>query len=109
MAVIISLKCTNKTRSIPELATIIKGAMGSEVVCDKKMLNDKALLLCFEEYYFRCKNYVTVTVMITESEDCQEAVVVGSGGGSGLANISLGANSSFARKVAKRLIELEFK
>ena len=109
MAEIINLKCTNKTRSLPELAVMIKGAMDSEVVCDKKMLNDKALLLCFEEYYFRCQNYVTVTVMITESEECQEAVVVGSGGGNGLMNISWGANGSFAKKVAKRLVEIGFK
>ena len=64
--------------------------------------------VCFEEFYFRCSSYVALSVMLTESEDCQEAVVAGFGGGDGLSNISWGANKSFASKAVKTLSKLGF-
>ena len=46
--------------------------------------------------------------MLIESEEYQEAVVAGFGGGEGLANISWGANKSFARKAEKTLSKYGF-
>ena len=38
----------------------------------------------------------------------QQATIIGTGGGEGLMNISLGANQDFARRVAKVLAKLGF-
>ena len=46
--------------------------------------------------------------MLIESEEYQEAVVAGFGGGEGLANISWGTNKSFACKVEKTLSKYGF-
>ena len=102
------LKCTRKINTIDRICEVIKEDLAAELVCEEKMLNDSVALLCFEEFYFRCKGYVALTVMITESDTYQEAVIAGMGGGDGLANISWGANSSFANKAEKSLIKLGF-
>ena len=108
MAEVKKLRCTEKTKSLEELSKLLKADLYSEVVCEEKMLNDRVVLLCFEQFYFRCSSYVALSVMLTESEECQEVVVVGFGGGDGLANISWGANKSFANKVVKILSKLDF-
>ena len=51
---------------------------------------------------------VALSVMLIESEEYQEAVVAGFGGGEGLANISWGANKSFACKAEKTLSKYGF-
>ena len=108
MAEVKKLRCTEKNKPLGEICKELKEDLCSEVVCEEKMLNDRAVLLCFEQFYFRCSSYVSLSVMLTESEVCQEAVVAGFGGGDGLANISWGANKSFASKAVKTLSKLGF-
>ena len=48
------------------------------------------------------------TVQIIDSGEVQQATIIGTGGGEGLMNISLGANQDFARRVAKVLAKLGF-
>lgn len=109
MAEVRKLRCNRKINTLGGISKILKNDLGAEVVCEEKLLNDSVLLLCFEEYYFRCSNYVALSVMITESDMYQEAVVAGMGGGDGLANISWGANKSFADRAKNILVRLGFK
>ena len=81
------LKCSLKTKTLMKLAEDLKAELGAEVACDEKLLNNKAVLLCLEQYYFRCNNYVALSVMMVENDDCQEVVLAGFAGGDGL-NIS---------------------
>ena len=108
MAEVRKLRCIPRTRSLGEIAGIIKANIGSENVCETPMLGGKAVLLCFEQYYFRCSNYVSLSIMLTENEECQEAVVVGFGGGGGLFNVSLGANKSIAANAVNCLAQIGF-
>lgn len=48
-------------------------------------------------------------MQIIDSGEVQQATIIGTGGGEGLMNISLGANQDFARRVAKVLAKLGFK
>ena len=108
MAEVRKLICTQKNRSLGEIVGVIKAGLSSEFVCEAKMLNGNAVLLCFEQFYFRCSNYVSLSIMLTENEECQEAVVAGFGGGDGLLNMSYGANKSFASKAVKCLCRVGF-
>ncbi len=63
-----------------------------------------AVLLCFEKYYFRNNSYAGLTIMLTEEQENQTADIIGFGGGNGLFNFSLGANSNFA-DTAKSILE----
>ena len=57
---------------------------------------NQAVLLSCEKYYFRNGSYASLNVLFTEFDGVQTADIVGSGGGEGLFNISLFANSDFA-------------
>ena len=107
MATIKNLTCTKKMRTLTELTEELKEALCSEVVCEEKLLNEQGVWLCFEQYYFRCGGYVALSVILTESDERQDARIAGFDG-SGLANISWGANQSFARKAVKVLAAFGF-
>ena len=64
--------------------------------------------ICFEEFSFRSGSYVSLSVMLVENEENQEAIVSGFGGGGGLLNISFGANKSIANRAVKILNEFDF-
>ena len=61
-----------------------------------------------ERYYMRNGSMAVSTVQIIDSGEVQQATIIGTGGGEGLMNISLGANQDFARRVAKVLAKLGF-
>ena len=65
-------------------------------------------LLVFERYYFRNGDYASVTIQLTSHNGWQRATIVGAGGGSGLLNISRGANEAIAASAFKRLEEIGF-
>ena len=67
-----------------------------------------AILICFEEYYYRVESAVSLTVMLTQEENSQDAFIIGFGGGHGLLNVSWGANESIAKKAYNALTELGF-
>lgn len=68
----------------------------------------KVLLLILERYYMRNGSMAVSTVQIIDSGEVQQATIIGTGGGEGPMNISLGANQDFARRVAKVLAKLGF-
>ena len=68
----------------------------------------KVLLLILERYYMRNGSMAVSTVQIIDSGEVQQATIIGTGGGEGFMNISLGANQDFARRVAKVLAKLGF-
>ena len=68
-----------------------------------------AMMLNFEKYYFRNGSYAALSVMLTDLGVVQTADIVGSGGGEGIFNISLGANSEFAQDAAAILWKIGFR
>ena len=68
----------------------------------------KVLLLILERYYMRNGSMAVSTVQIIDSGEVQQATIIGTGGGEGLMNISLGATQDFARRVAQVLAKLGF-
>ena len=109
MAAIRKLKCVYKTNTISRIGQKLEEAIGAELACSERMMNNNAILLCFEDFYYRNKGYTALTIAITENERMQEAVVVGFGGGDGMLNISWGANGDFAQRGVEALVELGFK
>ena len=56
----------------------------------------------------RVESAVSLSVMLTQEENSQDAFIIGFGGGHGLLNISWGANESIAKKAYNALAELGF-
>lgn len=108
MAEIIKMCCYTKSESLSELADKIINNLSSEIVCNERKMNDSVILLCFETYYFRCSSYVGLSILLTEETSAYSALIVGFSGGSGLLNISMGANKSIARKASAALKECGF-
>lgn len=83
-------------KDLPDMAELIgirsRGAPGNQ-----------AILLSCEKFFFRNGSYASLNVMLTEFDGVQTADIVGSGGGEGLFNISLFANSDFATGAEKVL------
>lgn len=68
----------------------------------------KVLLLVLEKFYMRNASMTVCTIQIIDSGEEQTATIVGTGGGDGLLNISLGANKDIARRAAGVLGSLGF-
>ena len=83
---------------------------GSELVLEQLSdANDATiLLLVFEKFYFRNSSMTACTIQIVDDGQKQAAVIVGTGGGYGIFNISWGTNSNFACKAANSLAALGF-
>ena len=108
--VAISMAADN-SKSIEELAAILKREIDGELVYDSPRRLDSAVawLLSFERFYFRNGSYATLTIMLTERGNHKTADIIGSGGGEGLFNISMGANASFASMAVDLLQQCGFK
>ncbi len=106
MASVFKLRNMSSKKNITELAETIKDNFDGELVCSEYQdLNDntKVLVMNYEKYYFRVSSYVGLSIIVTEYNGTQTAVITGFGGGGGLLNISYGANNSFAKKVVNLL------
>ncbi len=68
----------------------------------------KIILLTFEKYYFRASSFAGLTVLLMEENNNQKADITGFGGGSGIFNISWGANTNFAEQAKEILISEGF-
>ncbi len=111
MANVFKLKNMSPKEKIIELAETIKDNFDGELVCcECQDLNDntKVLVMNYEQFYFRVSSYVGLTIVITEYNGMQTALITGFGGGGGLLNISYGANKSFAVKMVEMLSNLGF-
>lgn len=93
---------SNITYAANELMSQISG----ELVYDSTQTigNGEVILMVFEKFFMRNGGYANLTVMLTDDGNNKSAVIVGSGGGEGLFNISWGANSDFANE-AKEILE----
>ena len=83
---------------------------GAELVLDQLSdANDaQVLLLVFEKFYLRNSSMTACTIQLIDDGQKQAAIIVGTGGGDGIFNISWGTNSNFACKAAKTLAVLGF-
>lgn len=97
--------CNNISKGMHELANILKREIDAELVYEswRKFDCTTVLLISFERFYFRNGSYASLTIMLVENEHTQTADIIGSGGGEGIFNIGLGANSSFANMAVKIL------
>lgn len=77
----------------------------AEIICftSRGAADSQAILISGEKFFFRNGSYASLSVMLTEFDGVQTADIVGSGGGEGLFNISLFANSDFADKARQIL------
>lgn len=92
-----------------ELRESFGDGLEEPVLYDVRTMGEaEVALLIFEKYYFRSGSYASLTIEITSYDSVQKAVVVGSGGGEGFLNLTMGVNSSFAAKACKKLKELGF-
>lgn len=75
-----------------------KNFIGVEISHDQieEIENVEVLLLVCERYYFRTGSMATLTLQCVNDGKEQKAVLIGAGGGTGISNISLGANANFA-------------
>ncbi len=104
---------SRSTSQLKDLShAIINGSnmAGAELVLEQlREVNDvRILLLVFEKFYLRNNSMTAITIQIIDNSQEQSAVIVGTGGGDGLLNISMGANKNFACKAAKTLAILGF-
>ena len=83
---------------IKSLVSALKRDLDADLITEscRAFSGAYAVLLCFEKYYFRNNSYAGLTIMLTEEQENQTADIIGFGGGNGLFNFSLGANSNFA-------------
>lgn len=105
-----TLQCYSEV-TLSEVAAALKSAIGGDLLLeDRQSLGEgEALLLSFERYYWRNGSYASLTVMLTAWRDRRTASIVGSGGGEGLFNISLGANADFAAQAVEVLRKFGFR
>ncbi len=91
---------------IKSLVSALKRDLDADLITEscRAFSGAYAVLLCFEKYYFRNNSYAGLTIMLTEEQENQTADIIGFGGGNGLFNFSLGANSNFA-DTAKSILE----
>ena len=107
MADIIKLR-TDTLFNIRILAEELKARLLSDFICEEPCCCGNAVLLCFEQYYVRVSSFASLSVMISHEPDSTRAVIVGSGGGTGVLNLSWGANKSIAENSEKIFLDRGF-
>ena len=110
MSEVITMKRNNsdENTTLAMLANDFIRKMSIHKICRVQKAGGTANLICFEEYYYRVESAVSLTVMLTQEDNSQDAFIIGFGGGHGLLNISWGANESIAKKAYNALAELGF-
>ena len=103
--------CEQPKYTIEQLNSKLKKELSGELVsCIVRKSNDCIVSMCnFEKYFFRNGDMAALAIMITEVQGVQSVDIVGYGGGRGLLNFSLGANSDFAYDAMKYFTKLGFK
>ena len=81
-----------------------------ELVVNKIEKHDivEVLLLVFEKYYLRTSSMAVLVFQCISNGTEQTATVVGTGGGNGLFNYSMGANKKIADTFSKHLKDIGF-
>ncbi|MBR3357292.1 MAG: hypothetical protein IKG46_05615 [Solobacterium sp.] len=109
MAETIRMTCSTRLFDLFELkdrlCTMNAELVGKEY---REYSHEEVLVLVFEKYYMRSSGYGSLTVMLEDDGEEQRAVLIASGGGQGIMNISYGANRKFAESAAEILQECDF-
>ena len=63
----------------------------------------RCTVLVYEKYFYRVKNYVTLTIVLDEFDGKTRVHIASGGGGNGLLNLDWGASESFASEVLDEL------
>lgn len=87
---------TNRIRT-EQLADSLKKLTSEECILVEKMENVDVIVL--EKYYLRNGSYASCTICIDRQEASTEIVVICSGAGEGVLNMSWGATGHFLDKV----------
>lgn len=111
--VYLKLKCEEKREDIFTLGEQLGRELnnrGAEKIGENERFlgGSMAYFLAFERYYLRNGSYASLSIMLTESGNVQTADIVGSGGGAGIFNFSLGANTDFLGMAADILQKFGF-
>ncbi len=107
-SIYLSLRSSEKREELFALAEELKRELnqkGAEKLCESEKFigGGSVYFLSFERFYFRNGSYASLSVMLTDDGETQTADIVGSGGGEGIFNIGLGANTDFAEMAAQVL------
>lgn len=103
-------KTTISLQNLSQAIIVSPDMKGAELALEqlKEVKSTKVLLLVFEKFYLRTGSMAAVTIQVLDDGQEQSAVIVGTGGGYGVFNVSMGANSNFACKAANALTSLGF-
>ncbi len=95
----------NKQFTLQEIHQAIHYIEGAEMVSQVlQTIHDVTILsLVYEKFYFRTSSYASISVVLTEYGNEQTACIAASGGGTGISNITWGANGSFAKSCVQAL------
>lgn len=95
---IVSMERMSPELTVDELSEALREGIRAELrrKCIKRLDGTDVLLMVFEKLYLRNGSYAGLTLMVTGDGQYQEAEVIGTGGGTGLLNISWGTNEDFA-------------
>lgn len=100
----------NSKNSIRDVAAALQRKIEYEKIADirRESQSMQMILLGFEKYFMRNGGYTSVQILLMQTPEGQTADIVGSGGGTGVFNISWGSNRSFAEEVEDILKESGF-
>ena len=100
-------KKQNTLQAIYEKIHYIEGT--EQISKSESVINGVTIwTLAYEKYFFRTGSYASLTVVLTEFEEEQTALIVAAGGGEGIVNISHGANRDLANACVLSLEECGF-
>lgn len=109
---ILRLRCEAPSQPLHEVCEFLIAQLiqSAEPVARREtdFSDGSAAELIFEKFFFRNGSYASLTIFLTERAGAQEAQVVGFGGGAGIFNISLWANSDLAEAAASALESVGF-
>ena len=110
MAQLVKMQCRKKRYSLEKIADIMYTEFSTaQEACRVIQMDEKVLLLCYEQFYTRNWSNTSLTIMITEEEDRQNATVVVSGGGSTpLLRKDRGVSEELAEAAGKALEKCDF-
>ena len=98
----------NVIYNIHQIADEIQRNLLSDFICREPVCNGYAVMLCYEKYFVRVSSFASLTVLISQEMSSTDVVIVGSGGGAGVLNMSWGTNKSYAAEVQKLLLNYGF-
>ena len=109
MATVLHFK-GDPTRTMQDVRTALLRQLTGEPVAEiaHALPGTEVLLLSREKYYLRNSSYAGLQILLCRSADAFTADIIGSSGGAGLLNWSMGANAKQAQEAAAILEQQGF-